>query len=339
MQRLAQGLFLAGALATAGCDVAGVSPAAALVSGEHGITAIAADGSFVYWSTIDGTVKRISIDGGEPVTLVAGGGEVSSGAANLQVDAQNVYWTTSSAVATVAKSGGTPTILAGETVALSELTGLTVNDENDFVYFTETAGFVRKAPKAVGDTITLASGEASPTSPVVRGASLYWAAETPDGSATDVRLMGVEGGAPASVSMSEPSTFGQISVDDSNVYWASNGVVSWVPLVGGDNAQIAPAQSSAGDGTAPPEIPIVLGDDTDVYWSDVVGDVSTAQVIPGVTADVLVTGPAGLVSLALDSVNLYWANSADGTVVVMPKSFAMQSASATPTSSTNETGD
>jgi hypothetical protein len=304
---------LAGAFALAGCDQMTVSPAAALVSGEQGITAIASDGSYVYWSTQKGAVKRISIDGGEPEILVPTGSGALSGTGNLQVDAANVYWTTDASVMAVPKGGGTPVVLAGQTVALSDLSGLTVNDDDDFVYFTESAGFVRKAPKLAGDTVTLAAGEASPTSPVVRGSGLYWVA-------SGLRVLGVEGGTPATIEVNgAPSLFGQISVDDRNAYWASNGVVSWVPLAGGDAAQVTPADATL------PEIPVVLGDDSNVYWSDVTGAVSTAAVIPDVNADVVVTGPAGLVTLAIDAANLYWANSADGTVVMMPKAFAVQS--------------
>jgi hypothetical protein len=326
MQRFMQGLVVASVLAIAGCDQTAVSPAAALVSGEHGITAIASDGAFVYWSTVNGAVKRVSIDGGKPETLVPGGTEGLSSAGHLQVDAKNVYWTTSATVMAMPKGGAMPVVLAGQSEPLSDLTGLAADDGSEYVYFTETAGFVRKAPKIAGDMVTLVSGEVNPTSPVVHGASLYWTAGATAASASGVRVLDVEGGTPSTVPINPASPFGQISVDDVNVYWGADGVVSWAPLAGGDATSVGPAGTSST--TGPAQITAVLGIDTNVFWGDVTGTVSTAPVLPSETPDVLATGPAGLLSLTVDAANLYWANSGDGTIVVMSQAWATQASTA-----------
>jgi hypothetical protein len=316
MRRFTYGLFLAGALATTGCDQTTVSPAAALVTGQHDITAIAADGSFIYWSTSQGAVMRVSIDGGKPETVVpaqAGFVGPTSGNATLKVDASNVYWTTNAAVVSAPKTGGASLVLAGVETPLSDLTGLDVDDASEFVYFTHRAGFVRKAPKVPGAMVTLASAESSPSSPVVRGATLYWAAAAETGAGT-ARVMDVGGGSPATVTGSEfmsPASFAGISVDDRNVYWTAGGTVSWVSIAGGTPSVI----QSSGDFV----LAAILGDETNVYWSGLSGDVSTAPLTPNAIPQPVVSGPAGRVSLAADLTSLYWANQADGSVVSMPK--------------------
>jgi DNA-binding beta-propeller fold protein YncE len=75
--------------------------------------AIAVDSTSVYWTTIDGSVTKIGLAGGSPVTLVSG-----QSPQGIAVDANNVYWTNTGASSTDGKvmkvplGGGTPITLA-----------------------------------------------------------------------------------------------------------------------------------------------------------------------------------------------------------------------------------
>src|SRR5262245_62435631 len=84
MHRRFNKLLLASVLAgigAVGCNNT-VAPGGALVSGERGITSIAVDDFFLYWTNVDGTIKRVSLDGGHPTTLVSG----QSGPSHLRID-------------------------------------------------------------------------------------------------------------------------------------------------------------------------------------------------------------------------------------------------------------
>lgn len=61
-----------------------------------------------------------------------------------------------------------------------------------------------------------------------------------------------------------------------------------------------------------------MGDDTYVYFADAGGAVNVAA-IRGGDAVQIAKGPTGKVSMAMDQTSIYWANSADGTILTMPR--------------------
>ncbi len=71
-----------------------------LASGQLQPGAIATDGLNVYWSSSDGSIHRVSVTGGTPLTLSSKG---TSPSTNVAVDGTNVYWTSTTAVQSTPK--------------------------------------------------------------------------------------------------------------------------------------------------------------------------------------------------------------------------------------------
>jgi len=80
-----------------------------LVAGQPLINRLAVGGDAIYFTTTVGTVMKVSVDGGTPVTLATG----SWAAAEIVVDAENVYWTRfgSDQILKVGVAGGTDPIV------------------------------------------------------------------------------------------------------------------------------------------------------------------------------------------------------------------------------------
>ncbi len=92
-----------------------------LAAGQPNPHALAVDASFAYWTNFvvkEGSVVKVPLSGGEPVTLAAH----ESAPAGVAVDATNVYWTRSAlndlestalgAVMKLPLGGGAPVALA-----------------------------------------------------------------------------------------------------------------------------------------------------------------------------------------------------------------------------------
>jgi hypothetical protein len=328
MQGLFKGLLFAGGLAAIGCSNGTVAPGAALVTGQIGVTGIAVDDFYMYW-TIGDSVKRVSLDGGEPVTLVSGQRAPTS----VTLDTANIYWTTGDGTVTTApKSGGTGISLAQEP---GMIRGFGIDDTS--VYWTTDSdeGAVRKVPKAGGTTVTLASNRTNPGGLALVPATVYWSDETSGGSLVQMPTDG--SAAPTAVaSVAEGTTYG-VGSDTANVYWTDNVVpTACTPTVTTTSPSTAvtsttPApngsvNAAALDGSAVRVLAsalvfptVVLGDAVNAYWTASDGSVNLVPVDGSGAVVQLGQGAPGAVSLALDAVNVYWANSNDGSLMAMPK--------------------
>jgi hypothetical protein len=303
MSRLLGGLLFGCACAGLGCGDT-VSPAAALVTGEKGVNAIAVDDFYLYWTTEKGDVKRISLDGGHPETIVSGEKVPSQ----IAIDDDSVYWANQEgAVMRADKSGSTPLMIAQE----SSLRGLAVDGEN--VYFTADqadGGALKRAPKGGGDVTVLVDKQSEP-GPIQRfGGEIYWAnAGVKDGDGEVLRIT------PSSVDptsvvagVSRPNS---ISVSSLFVYWASFGAGTVnIATVDGNNPHAIASDQNL--------LHTVIGDDFGVYWTGLDGTLSAVSTYGGEPA-VIGVGTEGMVSLATDGTFLYWANAKDGSIIVMPK--------------------
>jgi hypothetical protein len=82
---------------------------------------------------------------------------------------------------------------------------------------------VKRAPKAGGSIVTLATGQTLPEGIAVDGSSVYWVnsgtRDQPDGSIMKAPLAG---GEPSVLASGQSGPY-QIAVDGANVYWTCRG--------------------------------------------------------------------------------------------------------------------
>ncbi|HQP37874.1 MAG TPA: hypothetical protein PLI95_21980, partial [Polyangiaceae bacterium] len=174
--------------------------------------------------------KTGKCDNEPPVTLA------SSGAAptDIALDADNVYWSSSTGVHRVAKSGGAPTVLA----AAGEPRGIALDATH--IYWTDASSFsVMSMSLSGGEAIALATGQEHPWRVATDGVHVYW---TDHGA---VRRVPVAGGDVVDIATLLPDPAG-IVVDATHAYFtdATLGTVNRVPLAGGIVMQLASWQSS-----------------------------------------------------------------------------------------------
>jgi hypothetical protein len=138
--------------------------------------------------------------------------------------------------------------------------GIAVDDTN--VYWVETEGSVRMAPKAGGAATLLATEPRGPTALVLDSGVLYWVSQ-----AATLRRLRLGDAAPTTLASLGGESFG-VAVDATYVYWtaiAQNpdgspaGTVGAMAKVGGATLPIASSQNAPGG--------VVLGGGG-VYWVD-----------------------------------------------------------------------
>lgn len=146
---------------------------ATLATGGEPI-AVAVDAKSVYWTTYGGKVMKVSLSGGQPVTLASG----QHGPFEIQVDATSVYWTNTNnylpggGVMKMPIGGGQPVTLAsGQDVPYA----VAVDGAN--VYWTDYySGTVMKC--ALGgcnnQPTIVAAAQQSPNSIAVDAKNIYW---------------------------------------------------------------------------------------------------------------------------------------------------------------------
>ena len=294
-------LLFAGSLALVGCSDP-VSSAAPLVTGEQKIRALAVDDFFVYWATQDGSVKRVSRDGGKATTLVSG----QQAPMTIAVDDKHVYWSgEDGTIARTAKQGGTEEVLAHA----GHESWLAIDPTH--VYFTTAAGTVQKRSKDDESMTALAADQQVTHQFALNGTTLLWA----DSNASVHELATGDGSAdPLVPAQKQPDL---TAISSTNIYWSNTGDVT----KGENTVGVARRDGSGVRLIAPTSASFasaVMGDDAFVYFGDLNGGVNVAPIEAG-EATQLAQGPAGKVVMAMDATSIYWAHSAGGTIFTAPR--------------------
>jgi hypothetical protein len=275
-----------------------------LVTGERGITSIAADGAFIYWTTAKGAVKKVSLDGG-PVTTIVPEPAQGLAADHVAVDETQVVWTIGGTTVAAVKKDGTDASLIVEQAG-GEIRGLTLDTSS--VYWSVAEGELRRAPRAGGEVETLASGQSKPSGPALDHDRLFWGIET-----GELLQLSTGGGAPEKLFAGEAKPQ-RLAVTTDRLYWTTlgNGKTGTVNVAdrSGGSARVVAANQAVVDEVA--------GDERAVFWTSFDGTVSMVP-LDGGDPQAIVKGPEGKVSLALTWDSVYWANGSDGELWTMYK--------------------
>lgn len=204
--------------------------------------AIAVDETNVYVTDAtgpDGHVLQIPKGGGD-ATILARRQMLPMA---VQVSADQVYFLTSDALKRVPVGGNAPETLAE---AMDGQYGALVTDAEQ-VYWTNYAdvGSVQRVPKAGGEVVTLAEGDAYPAGLVLQAGVLYWSAFSND----RIGSVPAAGGEATVFADAQPSPRLGIAATDTHLYWMTENTFPMellrAPLAGGEPELVARAPSPA----------------------------------------------------------------------------------------------
>ncbi len=198
-----------------------------LASDDEYASALAVNGTTVYWvdsvgpphdaSTSTGVVMSVPVGGGTPTTVASNQGSPDS----IAVDSSGVYWAnadqcvqqatcaTLGAIMMLPPGGTTPVVVTTVSTAAPEAIAL----DGTNVYWGTPDGRLMTVPKSGGISTMLAFYEASIGDIVVSGSSVYWTTGT-----GDIMQTPVGGGASTTLLVGSDSISG-LAVDSDSLYW------------------------------------------------------------------------------------------------------------------------
>ncbi len=293
--------------------VDGVCGSTVVATDQANAYAIAADDSYVYWTTTGtaSTIDQAPVGGGGATVLFSSPNDYPSA---LAIVSGQVYWTDEVMQGTVSRVpiGGGASIPVASNVAYP--TALAAS--SSALYFTllsttsENGGAVLSVPTGGGAIVTIASQQAidegMPSSIAVGGGSVYWT------TYSDIMSARLGSGAATTFAAQQYAT--AVTADSSNVYWAS----SWQeailkqPTSGGTAITLASGQYYPN---------AIAVDATNVYWTSGQGGAGTVMSVPigGGTPVTLASNQAFPAGIALNSTTLFWVDFGDGTIHSVPK--------------------
>jgi hypothetical protein len=275
-----------------------------LATVQGNATAIAVNGTNVYWATYDGAnsgaIWKVPLGGGTPTKLVTTANQQQAVAA----DATNVYWSGDKGLSKMPQDGGTPTVLAagggGSALALDATN----------VYYTNydgTGNTIRKVPIEGGTPVVIASF-VNPTAIAVDATNVYIlndVTDSTDSTAVDpLEVAPLTGGPLVPVAQGWPwvAPIGggltrNLAVGMNSVFWADVGHVGTLPLGGDQTWSVVPDNGE----------PLGLAmDETSVFWTDVASGEIKRMPLDGCPVSTFVSGELDPGAIAVDATSVYW---------------------------------
>jgi hypothetical protein len=314
--------------------------AVVLASNQDSPGSIAVDATSLYWTNLGaiaggktstrlpGSVAKMPIGGGTPITL-ASGQLLPFG---IVVDATSAYWADqgdSSDLAPGAAPGGSllkVPLAGGDVVTLAagqRPGGLTIDATN--IYWTNQGsvagasdaagpdGTVMMMPLTGGNPVPLATGQNAPRGIAVDGTRVYWTNQGSTGTDGAVLSVPIGGGDVTVLASNRVAPFAVVAQGDS-LYWMDGGdsrlglmgVLLEIPKTGGASVVLASVMAPVTIAAGPAA----------VYWAD--NEVANNDVfgvpLGGGASVALPSGSDLALGLAVTSTTLYW-TTAEGAVM------------------------
>jgi hypothetical protein len=275
--RLLHGFIFSGALAGFGCQ--GLQGTPPLALDQLGVSALASDGTNVYWTMASGDVRSAPTVGGsvQQVSKTVGPGQ-------LVLDVDSAYWGANNGeIQRAPKAGGSPETLVENVTTLGALQV----DEGSLYWMVgqsegALSGQVVKAPKApaAAQTVLLPMSPLDPNTLTLTGATLYYAGAVATSAPVGLTELGVTGSAPVT---DVQGTFTRVASATATVCGAGPDPVA---LAADPTSAAQAITCSALDGSNPrlvatgltAVVTSVALDDTTVYFATADGAVSAVPV-------------------------------------------------------------
>lgn len=225
------------------------------------------------------------------------------GLRGLAIGSESVYFTENgtNTVTRIAKTGGTPVVIASSQAANDMPWGVAV-DSTHVYWVAFTRGFIARTGHAGQDlTLLVPDGEYRATDMVVDDVSIYWIRPS------QIRKVSRNGGVP--VTLVEEQSLRGLAIDRGSIYWSSR-----APSASGGRIM---KMGSAGENPTPLVTGVTNPDGIAVHGSHVyyteVGRIRRVPVDGGQAITVAMAQTSG--AIAVDAAGVYWANGTEGTVM------------------------
>jgi hypothetical protein len=308
----------------AGLDAAQLAEPVLISEGDYAVDVIV-DDEFVYWVdrgsieclVADGALRRRRKDRSEPTEELAGGLHHPH---KLVADDTYVYWldygcapNRDGTVKRIAKSGGTPEVLAS-----GQITPIDLDVDQQHVYWTEGVtnykGTLKRVVKTGGTVEALASQQDGPGAVVLYNGYVYW--PTMD---DEIWRIKTSGGSREWVTGWAFMRVWYLAVDDKQVYWIRCTETGPCPTTSIYSAELDSGElHQVAEETPSQYFGALVGDGDFLYAGELNGTIVRIPKLGGSPVTV-VRAEGTAKGIALDSEFVYWVSHTPGVVAKIRK--------------------